>query len=51
VITTPHIAGLTKEAFYSMSKMVADGVESILSGKQWPYVANKEVYKCKKWKE
>lgn len=49
VITTPHIAGLTEEAFFAMSKMVADGVEAILSGEKWPYVANKEVYKNPKW--
>jgi len=49
VITTPHIAGLTGEAFFAMSKMVTDGVEAILAGEKWPYVANKEVYKNPKW--
>ena len=49
VITTPHIAGLTGEAFFAMSKMVADGVSAVLSGERWPYVANKEVYKHSKW--
>lgn len=49
VITTPHIAGLTGEAFFSMSKMVADGVSAVLSGEKWPYVANKEAYQHLKW--
>ena len=49
VITTPHIAGLTGEAFFAMSKMVADGVSAVLSGEKWPYVANKEAYKHLKW--
>ena len=49
VITTPHIAGLTGEAFFAMSKMVADGVEAILSGEKWSYVANKEVYENPRW--
>lgn len=49
VITTPHIAGLTGEAFFAMSKMVADGVSAVLSGEKWPYVANKEAYKHSNW--
>ena len=49
VITTPHIAGLTGEAFFTMSKMVADGVSAVLSGEKWPYIANKEAYKHSKW--
>lgn len=49
VITTPHIAGLTGEAFFAMSKMVADGVEAILSGEKWSYVANEEVYENPRW--
>jgi len=49
VITTPHIAGLTGEAFFAMSKMVSDGVSAVLSGEKWPYVANKEAYKHSKW--
>ena len=49
VITTPHIAGLTGEAFFAMSKMVADGVEAILSGKKWINVVNPEVYESPKW--
>jgi len=51
VITTPHIAGLTGEAFFAMSKMVAEGVSAILSKEKWPYVANKEAYENTKWKE
>jgi len=49
VITTPHIAGLTGESFFTMSKMVADGVSAVLRGEKWPYIANKEVYKHSKW--
>ena len=49
VITTPHIAGLTGESFFTMSKMVADGVSAVLRGEKWPYIANKEVYKYSKW--
>ena len=50
VITTPHIAGLTSEAFFEMSKMVVEGVEAILNKKKWPYVANREAYENAKWK-
>jgi len=50
VITTPHIAGLTGEAFFEMSKMAAEGVEAILNKKKWPYVANREAYENAKWK-
>lgn len=51
VITTPHIGGLTKEDFLATSKMVAEGVEAILNGKDWPHIANKEVYQNPKWKK
>jgi len=50
VITTPHIAGLTGEAFFAMSKMVADGVSAILGKEKWQYVANKEAYENTRWK-
>jgi len=32
-----------------MSKMVVNGVEAILGGEKWPYVANKEAYENLKW--
>jgi D-3-phosphoglycerate dehydrogenase len=49
VIVTPHMAGLTQEAAAGVSTMAAEGVLAVLSGQQWPHVANKAVYEHPRW--
>jgi D-3-phosphoglycerate dehydrogenase len=48
-IASPHIAGLSQEAYRHVSEMVADGVLSILAGKPWPHVFNPEAYRHPRW--
>jgi D-3-phosphoglycerate dehydrogenase / 2-oxoglutarate reductase len=49
VIITPHMAGLTKEAAAGVSTMAVQGVLAVIDGKQWPHVANPEVYNHPRW--
>ena len=44
LITTPHLAALTREARNRMSVRCAEGCIAVLKGKQWPDVVDKSVY-------
>jgi D-3-phosphoglycerate dehydrogenase / 2-oxoglutarate reductase len=42
VVLTPHIGGQTKETVENHTRMVADGLEAILAGREHPNVVNPE---------
>lgn len=42
VVTTPHLAGAAKEVVDHHSKMVVDGIASILNGQMPEYIANED---------
>lgn len=44
VILTPHTASATREARENMSRIAADNIIAVLSGKRAPQIVNKEVY-------
>lgn len=51
LLVSPHSAAQTKEAVIRMASMCIDGCLAVLNGEQWPYVADKNVYKHEKWKK
>ncbi|MDR1835116.1 MAG: hydroxyacid dehydrogenase, partial [Fusobacteriaceae bacterium] len=50
LVCTPHIAAMTREAIWNMTKMCVTGCLAVLNGEKWPAVANPEVYELPKWK-
>lgn len=49
VILSPHSAAQTQEAVVKMAKMCVDGCAAVLSGRKWPFVADRSVYDHEKW--
>ncbi|WXG39945.1 MAG: NAD(P)-dependent oxidoreductase [Candidatus Freyarchaeum deiterrae] len=51
IVATPHIGGNTTDTVTRQSKMIAEGIDSYLTGKEPKYVLNKEVLKKPKPKK